>query len=145
MNVAEHDSVLPRDLIQAYRQARYRVHQGAGFTLAVNQYSAELAALLHGRGAESAVFITAWNPLGVALRAEENESRQLRLCEDLQARGLRAVPARGCDANGAWEGEDSLLVPGVSRFTTCELGRLHEQNAVLWSGADAIPRLLLLR
>lgn len=145
MNVAEHDSVLPPALIQAYRQAQYRVHQGAGFTLAVNDHSPGLAALLHGRGAESAVFITAWNPLGAALRAEENESRQRRLRGDLQARGLRVVPGRGCDENGTWEGEDSLLVLAVNRYTACALGRRHEQNAVLWSGADAIPRLLLLR
>lgn len=145
MNLAEHDSILPAALIQAYRRTQYRVKQGPGFSLAVDRHSPELAALLQERGAQSAVFITAWNPYGAALPVEENEARQARLLGDLQARGLRAIPGRGCDPSGAWTGEDSLLVPGVNLYTACELGRRHEQNAVLWSGADAIPRLLLLR
>lgn len=145
MNVAEHDSILPPALIQAYRCARYQVQDGAGFVIAVDAPSPALAALLSARGAASALFITAWNPRGVALDAEENRVRQQRLRRDLQARGLLAIAGHGSDASGNWDGEDSLLVLAVNLYTACELGRRHEQNAVLWSGADAIPRLLLLR
>jgi hypothetical protein len=56
-----------------------------------------------------------------------------------------AIPGIGVHPTGEWRGEPSYLVPGLSREAAEELGRQFEQNALIWSGADAVPELLLLR
>ena len=145
MDVPEHDSVLAAGLIAAYRNARYRVDATPPFELAVDVHSAPLAALIQAQGVAGSAFITAWNPLGVELARGENEARQRRLEVALLARGLRSIDGFGADPGDAWSGEPSRLVLGVNRYTACDLGHRHEQNAVLWMDADAIPRLLLLR
>ena len=38
-----------------------------------------------------------------------------------------------------------LLALGLSRNETIELGHLFDQNAVVWSGVDGVPELILLR
>ncbi|MGQ0529901.1 MAG: DUF3293 domain-containing protein [Panacagrimonas sp.] len=145
MDVAEHASVLPPQLIAAYRRARYRIAATPAFELGLDLRSPELANLMRAQALWGAAFITAWNPLGARLSLLENRLRQQRLLADLQAGGLRPIEGCGLDADGAWGGEDSLLVLGLTRDRACALGRRHEQNAILWADADAIPRLLLLR
>jgi hypothetical protein len=56
-----------------------------------------------------------------------------------------AIPGIGVHPTGEWRGEPSYLVPGLSRAAAEELGSRFEQNALIWSGADAVPELLLLR
>lgn len=145
MNVAEHESVLPSGLIAAYRAARYQVGQAPAFVLAVDVFSPELAAWMRERACAHAAFITAWNPLGVELSRAQNQARQRRLIDELRGRGLSWIEGHGADPLAGWSDEESLLVLGADRATACDLGRRHEQNAVLWMAADAIPRLLLLR
>jgi len=36
-------------------------------------------------------------------------------------------------------------VPGLSLEASKSLGARFEQNAIVWSGADAVPQLILLR
>ncbi len=56
------------------------------------------------------------------------------------------MPGVGSDPGSAWQDEEaSVLVLGLDRIAACEWGRRYEQNAVLWAGINAIPRLLLLR
>lgn len=146
MDLREHESRLSPGLIAAYRSTGYQVLARPTFTLRVDQPSAPLGALLREAGAAGALYISAWNPCGRELSREENDLRHARLVLDLQARGLRGIEAFGAHADDPARGEASLLVPGVDRATACELGNLHDQNAVLWAAAgDAIPRLLLLR
>jgi len=44
-----------------------------------------------------------------------------------------------------WDGEASFLVFGLSLNDATTLCTQFEQNAFVWSGADAVPRLILLR
>lgn len=145
MDVCEHDSVLPRWLIEAYRATRYRVLAPPSFDLRVNSPSDALARRMRETDATGAVYITAWNPLGVEVDLAQNQRRQDLLLRDLAARGRRWLEAFGAHAEDPSLGEPSVLALGVNRVTACELGRRHEQNAVLWMGEDAVPRLLLLR
>lgn len=144
MDIPECDSVLAPGLIAAYRRARYRVDHTVPFHMAVDAPCAELAAVMHEGGYRCAAFITAWNPYS-APATPDNDVRQASLLRDLRARGYRWIAGVGGDASADWAGEVSVLALGVNRHVVCELGRRHEQNAVLWAGADAIPRLLLLR
>ncbi len=51
----------------------------------------------------------------------------------------------GQHPSNSWAGEESFLVFGVSLEAAKALGRRFEQNAIVWSAADAVPQLILLR
>lgn len=140
-----HSTTLPPELVAAYRATRYRVFGQPPFELAVDRRSAPLHALLQETGARGAAFITAWNPLGKALWLEINRRRQNALRDELRAQGLPSVEGFGAHADDPDQGEESLLVLGLDRDVACALGRRFEQNAILWSDRDAVPRLVLLR
>ena len=144
MDVPEHASTLDRSLIAAYRAARYRVDHEPPFLLAADVPSEELAELMRAAGCAGAAFITAWNPRGTLLSREQNERRQRGLLDQLREARLRWIEGFGSAADGSWSGEASVLVLDVDRDRACQMGRRHEQNAVLWAAADGTPRLLLL-
>ena len=51
----------------------------------------------------------------------------------------------GADPTGAWPAEKSFLALGVGEEAARNLGNCFHQDAVVWVGPDAVPRLLLLR
>ena len=53
--------------------------------------------------------------------------------------GLGQHPTNG------WSGEVSYLILGLTLEAAKVLGARHEQNAIVWSDADALPQLILLR
>jgi hypothetical protein len=64
---------------------------------------------------------------------------------ELSASGLAFVEGVGNDPSNIWPGERSFLVLGLVPEAAKSLGAQFGQNAIVWSGADAIPRLILLR
>lgn len=145
MQPREHPSILDPGLVAAYRRTRYRVHAHPPFTLRVDRPHARLAALLAAQGGRGAAYVSACNPRGVEQDAATNAARHARLLQDLQARGAVWIDAFGAWPDRSGRGERSVLVLDIGRHEALALGRRHEQNAVLWAGADAVPRLLLLR
>ena len=146
MDVAEHASKLGPGLIAAYRAAHFRVDGEPPFTMIVDVPSPSLRRLMRERGHAAAMFITGWNPGGKRLPRVENELRQRQLREDLRAAGFGWVTGAGSDPTQVWpDDEASVLVLGVDRAAACRWGLAQAQNAVLWAGDDAVPRLLLLR
>jgi Protein of unknown function (DUF3293) len=131
--------------LDAYRQTDYRLLGGAALTLRVDLHSAGLAALHAQYAVAYSAFITACNPRGERHEAAVNEGRQLALAAQISARGLAMLAGEGAHPQGAWPAEPSYLVPGLDRSAATALGIQFEQNAIIWSGADAVPRLLLLR
>ncbi|MFM1784014.1 MAG: hypothetical protein RLZZ579_291 [Actinomycetota bacterium] len=88
---------------------------------------------LLGIGADSALVVTAWNPLGKLLSIEDNERLQRELIADLNELGLVYFSVMGQEPGGGWK-EDSLLVP-VEDFQktveiVLELARKFQQNAI---------------
>jgi hypothetical protein len=142
-------SEIPDDLIYAYRSAYYRASSGhEAITLHVDQYSEPLARLLAVSGHRCAAFITACNPLGAAESHEVNMKACLDLRKSLDryvADQSQIIEGQGIDPSGAWPAEKSFLVLGLDLETTKALGKEFGQNAVVWTGAEAIPRLILLR
>jgi hypothetical protein len=60
----------------------------------------------------------------------------------LRARSLRAYPGVGQHPQNGWPGESSFLVMGLSLASAKILAAAFDQNALVWSGADATPRLI---
>ncbi len=72
---------LPESLIRAYRATRYRVFASPDFELAVGQRSSALADLYRAHAANSAAFLTAWNPEGNLQNETANREAFARLQE----------------------------------------------------------------
>ena len=144
------------ELVAAYRATEYRVRPAAGFgtspdcafILRIDRYSAPLSQLFSASGHRCAAFITACNPFSLPRSSEANHAACARLRDAL----IRHIPhpeeiieGEGGDPSGIWPGEESFLVLGLNLETSRALGRKFEQNAIVWAGPDAIPRLILLR
>lgn len=48
------------------------------------------------------------------------------------------------DPAGVWPTEKSFFIPEIDINTAKSLGQQFRQNAIVWIGRDAIPRLVLL-
>lgn len=140
-----HTSTLDADLVRAYQETEYRVHGTPGFVLRVDVASADLLALHRRHEVTSSAFLTAWNPYSRTVDAAENAARQQDLVDSLEARGFVCMPGIGQHPTGGWPGEDSLLALGPTLDEAQALGDQFEQNAIVWAGDDAVPRLILLR
>ncbi len=115
--------------------------------LRIGERSVGLAALYSELGVDSCAFLTASNPLGVALRDADNAVAMTALCVDVHALGLALLPGvtRDGDPASGWPGEESIAVFGIGRDAACGLGNRYQQNAIVWAGSDAVPELVLLR
>ena len=96
-------------------------------------------------GHRCGVFITTHNPLGVRQSQEANDDAHARLAAELKERGMDAIEGEGVGTDGAWPAEKSFFVFGVNLETVRMLGVCYRQNAIVWVGEDAVPKLILLR
>ena len=145
------------DLIAAYRSTAYRIESGTEpgcgvIILRVDQRSEPLSRLFAASGHQCAAFITACNPFSTPQSHEENLAACARLRDKLDrqlhdhpGKAGQIIEGTGCDSSGAWPAEKSFLALGLDLETSQALGREFGQNAIVWAGADAIPRLVLLR
>ena len=131
--------------VQAYRETEYRVFAEPVFTLRVGQASAELLAAQKFHRTDCSAFLTACKPYSQAFDAASNAQRQLGLAKELKQRSLAFAPGIGQHPGNGWPGEDSFLVYGLKLEAAKALGTRLEQNAFIWSGADAVPQLIVLR
>ena len=138
-------SKLPPNLISAYKVTNFIVKTVPEFTLNVDKDSEELKSLFKQNRVDSAVFITASNTYGEEFSTEDNQARNNLLLNELNLRSLKFIGGFGQDPLGQWAGEDSFLVLGISLEASKKLGAQFEQNAIVWSDKDALPKLILLR
>ena len=131
--------------VQAYRETDYVVHTDAPVTLKVDVASPGLLAMYKGRRVNSCIFITAWNPESRRLPDVDNAARQDVLARELRFRSLSFIEGVGQHPSNRWPPEPSFLVLGLPLEAAKSLGSRHEQNAIVWCGADATPALILLR
>lgn len=134
---------MPRRLEAAYRATDYVVEAPDGAcVLHVDEPSAALAALHARYGAEGSAFVSAWNPGSAPATAAANEAAHRRLLAVLEAGGHRVLEGWGRDPTGTWPAERSVLVLGVGAAAARALAADFGQRALLYAGADAVPRLL---
>jgi len=142
-------SEIPGDLVKAYRSAHYQAGPGPDLiTLHVDQYSARLSQLLNVSGHQCAAFITACNQFGVRQNPELNRAACAALrnrLDEYVSHSDQVIEGTGSDPREGWSPEESFLVLGLNLEEARRLGREFRQNAIVWAGKDAIPKLILLR
>ncbi len=131
--------------IRAYLETEYRVFDNPAFTLLLGEFSPGLLDLHHRHRVDCSAFITACNPHSRLIDAPANQARQRALRQELQSRQFSCIDGIGQHPANQWPGEESFLVPGLALDAARHLGITLEQNAIVWSSADAVPRLILLR
>jgi hypothetical protein len=139
------NSAISPDLIRAYALTDFCVLTEEPFAVRIGQRSVQLAKLHAAHQTDCSAFITAFNPGSDLLGEAANEERHAALLRELYTRELAFVEGEGKDPSNEWPGERSVLVFGMVPEAAKALGAQFGQNAVVWSGADAIPRLILLR
>ena len=136
-------------LLQAYRETHYRVNSDSSelepLVLRVGEVSKPLAILHKKFGVDCSAYITAFNPWSECLPDAENAKRQENMLHALRTRSLRWLEGIGKHPGNRWPGEPSVLILGLSLAAAKVLAEDFEQNAFVWSGAGAMPQLVLLR
>ena len=132
------------DTRQAFLDTHYRVLGATPFVLRINARCAPLAALHQRHGVSCSAFITACNPYCRPLADDDNAQRHAALRDELARRGIPHLEGIGQHPSNDWPGEPSWLVIGIAEDAARELGTALEQAAIVWAGADAVPRLIEL-
>ena len=84
-------------------------------------------------------------PFSQILDDEANAERHAALGQELGRRSLASIEGIGQHPSNLWPGEPSYLVFGLTLVAAKTLGTRLEQNAIVWTGTDAVPQLILLR
>lgn len=139
-------SEVPPEKIAAYRKTDYRFREGRdAVTLRIDRRSDELVRLFASSGYACAVFITAFNPYGQAQGIDANEAAHARLGAELRALSACVMEGAGIDSSSAWPEERSYFALGVDLNAASILGKRYRQDAIVWVGTNAVPKLILLR
>ncbi|WP_310387910.1 DUF3293 domain-containing protein [Roseateles sp.] len=142
------ESIIGSGLVQAYRETEYRVHGDEAFTLKVGQASPALAAAHKRYGVDCSAYITAWNPLGedheIAVNTQRNAELAAELAQ-LSLASIEGIEGIGQHPTSQQPGEASFLIFGMTLEEVQALGESWEQNAIVWTGANAVPQLIMLR
>jgi Protein of unknown function (DUF3293) len=133
------------ELIQAYMETEFRVMEAPTFTLHIGRANSDLLEAHKRHRVECSAFVTACNPLSQELNDEANLEKQRLLAKELTSRSLEFISGIGQHPSNKWPGEPSFLVFGLTLQASKVLGMRLEQNAIIWSGSDGVPQLILLR
>lgn len=135
--------IIPVETIEAYRNTRYDVHDGkTTISLRIGEINNGIADFHRRRNVQSSVFITAWNPLGEYVSADENEKANDELRKFLVDEAVDFLEGEGVGTDTTWPPEKSVLVLGVSKERAASLCKHFKQNAVVFIGQDCIPELM---
>jgi hypothetical protein len=141
------DTALSTELIQAFLETHYRVHQHGPdvppLTLQVGEASPDLIALHRTHGVDCSAFLTAYNPFAKKVDEASNLQRQEALKQEVSRRSLVFLPGVGQHPANGWPAEPSVLVLGLSLEAAKVMGRHYEQAAIVWIGPQAVPELVL--
>lgn len=135
---------IPDSLLAAYSETHYHVYSTPEIILRPDIHSVDLANLHQRYGVKSSAVITAWNPYSEQLSDADNAKRQSQLMESLSDTGLQTIEALGKHPTSDWPGEKSIFILGISLSDVSTLGYDFEQNALIFSSADAVPRVIRL-
>ncbi|TMG73650.1 MAG: DUF3293 domain-containing protein [Betaproteobacteria bacterium] len=131
--------------IAAYKKAQYVVLGDPELVIRIGEPNPDLDELLEAEGAATAAYITAANPRGEARDAWENEIANAALVRSQTEAGYSCYEGEGRDPQGRWTPERSALVVGISRSDAEALGRVFEQNAIVFVEKGRSPELVVLK
>ncbi|HLQ01897.1 MAG TPA: DUF3293 domain-containing protein [Burkholderiales bacterium] len=133
------------ELIAAYERALYIVFGKPELVIRIGEPNPDLDELLEAEGAATAAYITAANPRGEATSAWKNEIANAALVQSQTEAGYRCFEGEGRDPQGRWKPERSALVVGISRADAEVVGRVFEQNAIVFVEKGRAPELVVLK
>lgn len=140
------NSEISPDLVTNYCRTVYQVGIGVdALNLHIDQYSKPLQELLVLKNVSNAVIVSAYNPFSQIQSHERNLTAHAALLEILRRDTVSIIESKNIDPSGFWADEKSICVFGMNIVTARALGRQFSQNAVVWIGCDAVPRIVLLR
>ena len=139
------ESIIDSGLQKSYRETEYKVLGDEPLTLKVGEVCPALAALHKSHRVDCSAFITACNPFGKYVGIAVNAERQADLGRELGQRRLASIEGLGKHPTNGWPGEASYLIFGLTLEAAKTLGMRLEQNAIVWTGANTVPQLVLLR
>ena len=132
--------------IRAYRATSYKLgHTDTDITLTVGRLSPEVLVLFKYRQVSCAAFLTAYNPRGSQQSDAENDLAHARLEAEVTSLGLQFLEGSGSEEGTDWPAERSLFALGLGQADAEKLGRLFNQDAIVWVGTEGVPELILLR
>lgn len=133
---------IPTELLQAYNETEYHVHDETPFTLTIGQTCLSLLHIYAKTNAQSAAFITAYNPFSEQLPPAKNKALNDALEAELKKRSLKFMHGTGQHPSGDWPGEPSFLVFDLDLAAATSLAKRYQQNAFLWCGQDGLVKLI---
>lgn len=123
--------------VLAYRCAVYSVQIPPGeFDLRINQVSKELQAIMKHHQADTAAYLTAFNPYSSTVTTEQNIDAQCALEAELKELGLSTYGGAGKDPSGHWPAEKSVLVLGIPLAEADRMATRYRQNGFVWCGSS---------
>lgn len=130
-------------LAAAFLTARYTVHgPGGDVVLTIGRHSTELARLMASAGQNSLALVTAFNPHARPCDAQANTQAQQALRQAAQALGLPCMAGRNSAPDGGEPVEPTVAIAGISLEQARALADQFGQQAFVYAGADALPRLV---
>lgn len=135
--------MLQPDLLEAFECTDYHIFGDAPLIVQPGILTPDADRFFCDRGIETAIVLTAWNPMGIATPIIDNEAAQAMLIEDLNRRGMAHIPAEGRGRDGLWPAEPSLFVLGVTLQVAHELAAAHRQAAFLFLRRGAAPEVIV--
>ena len=120
---------MSNDLKESYLNTHYKVDAFVQ-PIHIGRVSAEADALLAANRLEEWAYITAYNPLSVALPPAENEKRNLELLNDVKR--YIVIPGEGQGKDGAWPAEKSFFVAGITLDDAQQLAARYGQHAFVY-------------
>ncbi|MEY3160102.1 MAG: hypothetical protein RIT25_93 [Planctomycetota bacterium] len=136
---------LEEDAIDAWRELHYVLRGPQPLTLRIGTECRALAPLYVRWGVDSCTFVTAGNPEGKPLDGTTNAARHAALRSELEHRRIPFLESAGGTGDDGKPQEPGLFVFGLGLDEARALGTKWEQHALVWAGADAVARLVLLR
>lgn len=112
--------------------------------LRIGRRHAALERLLAAAKVRSAAFVTPANPRGEKQPAAKNRKALEALKELLAESGQPFLEAQGRDPRGRWPAERGVFLLGIARADAVALGRLLDQNAIVYVGRARAPELVVL-
>jgi len=135
---------IPRETINAYQMAIYRVLGTRSFDLHIGQRSQELNDLSLNYNSTSSAFLTAFNPGSIIVSDRVNKNAQKSLEDFLTEQTISFCAGMAIDSLGVWPDESSVLAFNISLEEANVIGSKFGQNGIVWIDKSFIPQLILL-
>lgn len=140
------ETLIHPEKVRAYLATDYRLgHTDQDIILSVGKHSVRVAELFVASGVDCGAFLTAYNPRGARKADHENDLAHSQLAAKLADLSLQTIEGSGSEEGTDWPSERSYFALGLALEDARTLGLHFDQDAIVWVGSDAVPKLILLR